>query len=111
MTLILSALLYSLSSNLDNLVVGIAYGIKKIKIGITANLIIALVTSIGTFLSMSVGLYILKFLPHSVANGLGAVVIIILEIYFVTQSIIKFVNNIKVNFPGNYICILFPPAK
>ncbi|NRT30189.1 putative Mn2+ efflux pump MntP [Clostridium beijerinckii] len=29
MILILSALLFSLSSNLDNLVIGIAYGIKK----------------------------------------------------------------------------------
>ena len=95
MTLILSALLYSLSSNLDNLVVGIAYGIKKIKIGIIANLIIAVVTSIGTFLSMSVGSYISKFLPHFLANYLGAVVIIILGVYFITQSIIKFLNNIK----------------
>jgi putative sporulation protein YtaF len=95
MILILSALLFSLSSNLDNLVVGIAYGIKKIKIGIIANLIIAVVTSTGTFLSMSVGAYISKFLPLSVANGLGAVVIIILGMYFVTQSIIKLVNNIK----------------
>jgi putative sporulation protein YtaF len=75
--------------------VGIAYGIKKIKIGIIANLIIAVVTSTGTFLSMSVGAYISKFLPLSVANGLGAAVIIILGMYFVTQSIIKLVNNIK----------------
>lgn len=93
MALILSALIFSLSSNLDNLVVGIAYGIKKIKIGIIENLIIAVVTSAGTFLSMSVGMYISRFLPHSVANGLGSVVIIILGIYFVTQSITKFINK------------------
>jgi len=95
MTLILSALLFSLASNLDNVVVGIAYGIKKIRIGIIANIIIAIVTSTGTFLSMSVGVYISKLLPHSVANGLGAAVIIILGVYFVTQSIIKLVNNTK----------------
>jgi putative sporulation protein YtaF len=95
MTLILSALLFSLSSNLDNVVVGIAYGIKKIRIGIFANLIIAFITSTGTFLSMSVGAYISKFLPHSVANSLGAGVIIILGVYFVTQSIIKLINNTK----------------
>ena len=95
MALIISALLFSLSSNLDNVVVGIAYGIKKIKIGIISNLIIAIVTSTGTFLSMMVGAYILKFLPHSVANGLGAMVIIILGAYFVTQSIMKLVNNTK----------------
>ena len=95
MALILSALAFSLSSNLDNTVIGIAYGIKKIKIGILANFIIAIVTSTGTFLSMSAGVCISKFLPHSIANGLGAVVIIILGIYFIAQSIIKLVNNTK----------------
>jgi putative sporulation protein YtaF len=95
MSLILSALLFSLSSNLDNLVIGTAYGVKKIKIGIIANLIVAVVTSIGTFLSMSVGSYISSFLPNSVANGLGAVVIVILGVYFVTQSIVKLGSNTK----------------
>lgn len=95
MSLILSALLFSLSSNLDNVVIGIAYGIKKIKLGILANLIIAFVTSTGTFLSMSVGAYISTFLPRSVANILGAGVVIILGIYFVVQSIIKLINNTK----------------
>ena len=93
MALLLSALLFSLSSNLDNVVVGTAYGIKNIKIGIIANLIIAIITSTGTFLSMSLGVYISKFLPHSIANALGAGAIIILGGYFVIQSIIKLVNN------------------
>ncbi|MCB2292337.1 sporulation membrane protein YtaF [Clostridium algoriphilum] len=95
MVLILCALSFSLSSNLDNVVVGIAYGIKKVKVSIIANLIIAIVTSTATFLSMLVGSYISKLLPHSVANILGAIVIIILGLYFVTQSLIKLVNNTK----------------
>ena len=93
MALILSALLFSLSSNLDNIVVGIAYGIKKIRIGVITNLIIAVITSSGTFLSMSVGAYIAKFLSHSIANDLGAIVIVTLGIYFLTLSIIKLLNN------------------
>jgi len=97
MALILSALLFSVSSNLDNVVIGLAYGIKKIKIGITSNLIIATVTSTGTFLSMLVGVYILKFLPHAISNILGASVIIILGVYFVIQSIIELVNSSKSN--------------
>ncbi|MBI6871843.1 manganese efflux pump [Clostridium aciditolerans] len=95
MALILSALLFSLSSNLDNVVVGIAYGIKKIKIGIISNFIIAAITSTGTFLSMSLGIYISKFLPHTVANALGAGAIIVLGVYFISQSIIKLINNKK----------------
>lgn len=93
LVMVLSALLFSISSNLDNVVVGIAYGIKKIKIGIMANLIIAIVTTLGTFLSMSLGWYITKFFPQSYANILGAGVIIILGIYFVVQSFIKLNRN------------------
>lgn len=93
MALFLSALLFSISSNLDNLVVGIAYGIKNINVKITANLLIAIITSTGTFLSMSLGLYISKFLPHYMSNYLGSGVIIILGVYFVIQSMIKLINN------------------
>ncbi|WP_046059243.1 manganese efflux pump [Clostridium sp. IBUN22A] len=91
MAVFLSALLYSLSSNLDNLVIGIAYGVKKIKIGITPNLIIATVTSIGTLISMSVGKFISGFLPTSLTNMLGAVIIMLLGLYFLRQSILKLI--------------------
>ena len=91
MAVFLSALLYSLSSNLDNLVIGIAYGVKKIKIGITPNLIIATVTSIGTLISMSVGKFISGFLPTSLTNMLGAVIIMLLGLYFLIQSILKLI--------------------
>jgi putative sporulation protein YtaF len=93
MILFLSSLLFSLSSNLDNVVVGTAYGLKKIKIGIIANLIIAIITSTGTFLSMSVGVYISELLPQYIANSFGAGTIIILGGYFVTESIIKLKYN------------------
>lgn len=95
MILILSSLLFSLSSNLDNLVIGIAYGIKKIKIGLSANFIIAIITTAGTFLSMLIGKLISRFLSQSVANILGALIIIALGLMFVIQSIIKLINNNK----------------
>ncbi|MBA5850997.1 manganese efflux pump [Clostridium sp. cel8] len=95
MSTFLSALLFSLSSNLDNLVVGIAYGIKKINMKLLANLIIAIITSTGTFLAMSLGSYISAFLSEYIANILGSAVIIILGLYFVIQSILKLINNTK----------------
>lgn len=95
MALILSAVIYSISSNLDNLVVGIAYGIKKINIGILPNLVIAAITSIGTLLSMSLGTYISRFLPNSITNMLGAIVIVLLGLYFLIQSTLKLINDCK----------------
>ncbi len=75
--------------------IGVAYGIKKIKIGIMANLIIALVTSAGTYLSMTVGKHIAALLPGSGSNVLGAAVIGLLGLYFIIQSIIKLSKNTK----------------
>ena len=51
----LSAVIFSMSSNLDNFVIGIAFGIKKIKIGFLPNLLIALITVAGTVASMYAG--------------------------------------------------------
>ncbi|GFP75316.1 sporulation membrane protein YtaF [Clostridium fungisolvens] len=96
MIFFLSALLFSLSSNLDNLVIGMAYGLKKIKICLFNNLVIAGITTTGTFLSMFVGLFISKFLSNSVANKLGAIIIVFLGVYFVIQSIRKFLNNVNI---------------
>ena len=93
--MILSAFLVSLSFNLDNIVIGIAYGIKKIKIGIPANLSIAVVTASGTFLSMAAGRYIADFLPAALANALGAIVMELFGLYFIVQSVLALKKNRK----------------
>lgn len=93
MSLIISAILFSISSNLDNLVIGIAYGVKKIKINLLDNFVIAFITTLGTFLSMSVGLYITRFISKSMANRLGASILILLGTYFAVQSLRKFLKN------------------
>ncbi len=95
MSVILSAMLFALYSNLDNLVIGIAYGIKKINIKIFSNLIIAFITSTGTFLAMSIGFYITNFLPHNIANALGSLLIIFLGGYFIYKSESNLINNSK----------------
>lgn len=95
MELIFSVLLFSISSNLDNIVIGFAYALKKIRIGILPNIIIAIVTSTGTFLSMSAGNYITNFLSDQVANILGTGALMILGIYFVIQSIVKLIKNTR----------------
>jgi putative Mn2+ efflux pump MntP len=72
-----SIALISISSNTDSFAVAIAYGIKKVKITILANLSIAIVSSLGTFLSMSVGQMISGYLPQSIASKLGSAVLIV----------------------------------
>ena len=82
----LSAVIFSMSSNLDNFVIGLAFGIKKIKIGFLPNLLIALITVTGTVASMYVGKIAASFLPRALTDLLGASIIILLGLYFVLQS-------------------------
>ena len=79
---IFSAFIFALVANVDNLTVGIAYGIKKIKINLSSNILIGLISSIGTFLSMTLGLVIINVISAKTANLFGCIILLILGIYF-----------------------------
>lgn len=72
---IFSVLLLSLSSNLDNVGVGISYGTRKINIPFYSNLLIAVITGTGTFLSMTAGNEIVNLISPHIANALGSLII------------------------------------
>lgn len=84
---LLSELLLSLSSNVDNLAVGLAYGIKKLRINLLTNLFIAFISAIGTFLSISVGTVIGNYLPADVANFLGSAVLVAIGIWGIQATL------------------------
>ncbi|MBW4597201.1 MAG: sporulation membrane protein YtaF [Brasilonema angustatum HA4187-MV1] len=67
-----SSLLLALSANVDNLAVGVAYGVKRLRISFLANLLIAVVSATGTVLSMSAGAAITKFVSADIANAIGS---------------------------------------
>ncbi len=83
---LISAFLLAIASNVDNFAVGIAYGMKKLKIGILTNLFIALVSAIGTFLSISVGEDINNYLSVDVANVLGSLVLVAVGIWSIEET-------------------------
>ncbi len=84
---ILSSVIISVSSNIDGFAVAVAYGIKKVRISLPANLLIAIISSLGTFLSMSLGEVISRFLPQSVANALGSGVLITIGLWGIWETI------------------------
>jgi len=84
---LLSTVLISISVNLDCFAISLAYGVKKIKIGIYSNLAIAGVTTLGTFSSMTVGKMISKFLSASIANLLGSGVLLGIGIWSLWQTL------------------------
>ena len=72
---ILTIFLLALSSNLDNIGVGTSYGARGINIPFSSNLLIAVITSAGTFLSMTVGNGISTVINPDFANAVGALLI------------------------------------
>ncbi|EDS78610.1 putative sporulation protein YtaF [Clostridium botulinum C str. Eklund] len=73
---ILAIILFALSANLDSFTVGLSYGIKKINITPLINVLIGAITSLGTFIAMSIGLAISKFLSIKAANIIGSIMLI-----------------------------------
>jgi len=73
---LLPAVLIAAVSNLDNLGVGVALGIRGTRIAAIPNLIIAAMTMAGTAAAMSSGRALSRLIDASTAASLGAVIII-----------------------------------
>ncbi|GAP94847.1 manganese efflux pump [Leptolyngbya sp. NIES-2104] len=87
MTHLLSAFILCFSSNVDNFAVAVAYGVKNLRIGRLSNLLIALVSALGTLLSLSVGEVIGRYLSDQVANFLGSGVLIAIGIWGIWDTL------------------------
>jgi putative sporulation protein YtaF len=66
----------SLAANLDNLGVGVAYGVRRIKVPALSNLVIAGIAFLLGIISVFVGKSVAHFFNDSVANDIGAVLLI-----------------------------------
>ncbi|MGI6109146.1 MAG: manganese efflux pump [Eubacteriaceae bacterium] len=86
---IVSILLFAFSCNMDNLVVGISFGIKKLHISFSRNLLLALFTTCGTILSMFFAEKLVNFIPAGLASVLGSGLIIAIGL----AGIIKYLVN------------------
>lgn len=83
---LISVFLLAIASNVDNLAVAIAYGVRKIKIGSLSNLVISLVTGIGTYISISVGKTISNYLAGSLSNLIGSFVLIAIGLWVIWET-------------------------
>lgn len=79
---LISALLFGISANMDAFVVGFSYGIKQQRIPFLTNMIISLITFLGTFLSIGIGLKAAAFLPGFAAQIAGSMLLIVLGLYY-----------------------------
>jgi len=71
---------FSVSSSIDNLGVGISYGIRKQSIGFVSNLIIALVCFLFSYSGILFGKWVASVLPGTLPVFLGAFILIVIGI-------------------------------
>ena len=87
METILASAFLSLSTNIDNFAIGVAYSVRKLTIGWQANLLIACLSGISTFTSMSCGDWIEQFLTPAIAHLLGSGILIVIGLHSVWTTL------------------------
>lgn len=83
---LIPVLLVAISSNADNVAVGIAYGIRNVRVPLPSNLFIAVFTSCVTLLSTLAGQRIGCYLPPQLANMVGGGIIAGIGVWVLIQS-------------------------
>ena len=83
---IISSVIFALSVNIDAFLVGMSYGIRKIHITFFQNLLISLISFVGTVLSLFLGRRILLILPSFLADYIGSGILFALGIYYMLKS-------------------------
>lgn len=90
---ILSSFLFAISANTDNFVVGLSYGIKKIKINLVSNILISLITLTGTVLSMSFSKMIVILIPTNLSNIIGSTMLILIGAWTIIKPLFKNIHS------------------
>jgi putative sporulation protein YtaF len=84
---LLPILLLAISSNGDNVAVGIAYGLGRIDVPLPSNFLIAIVTGAGTLASMWLGQAIGSVMDPRLASAAGGVLVVAVGGWVILQSI------------------------
>ncbi len=93
MVYFLSIFLLCLAPNLDNMVIGLAYGARKINVPFRSNLAIALFSGIATLLSSLLGSALANYIPSYTGNIIGGSIVGIMGLYTIIGHLIKNKKN------------------
>jgi len=93
---LLSVILIGIATNLDNLGIGLTYGIRKIRVPLKTNIVISLLSGVAMVLSCYAGHILMHILPSNIGNILGGMIVCIIGIYtFIEYFINKKRQNVE----------------
>lgn len=93
----LAILFFALAVSTDGFIVGLAYGVKKIKIPFASLLLIAFASALAVSVSMICGKGLAVMLPPAITGKIGAVFIFLIALYFLMQAIRSHLEEIAVD--------------
>jgi len=68
-------ILIGIAANLDNLGIGLAYGVKRVKIPVLSNAVIAIISMIVTYVAVTAGSTVIEYISPHTANLLGSLLL------------------------------------
>lgn len=77
----ITIILIGIAANLDNLGIGLAYGVKNTKVPLTSNVTIAAMSMIVTYLSIMIGSTLIEFIAPNKAYFVGNLLLCIIGLY------------------------------
>lgn len=84
---LLSSVLFGLSASLDTLIMGIGYGIKKVRVSFPQNLVISAIALAGTILSVALGGRAVPLLGSGAAKLAGSFLLFLMGGYYLHKFI------------------------
>ena len=83
--MLIASLLFGISASLDALLVGIGFGLRRVRIKLWQHLAISLVTLLATCLCVGLGHRLAALLPSAVSAYAGSLVLILLGLYYIAK--------------------------
>ena len=103
METILASVFLSLSTNIDNFAIGVAYSVRKLTISWQANLLIAGLSGISTFTSMSCGDWMEQFFTPAIAHVIGSGILVVIGLHSVWTTLQDQLNRFEADDCSNQV--------
>jgi putative sporulation protein YtaF len=86
---ILLVVMLALSCNLDNLAIGISYGVRDIRLPFSSNLLIAVITAGGTLAVIISGRQVHTVVSSDVAVAIGSLILIAMGVWVIAKDLLS----------------------
>lgn len=106
---VLAPLLFALAVSIDGFMVGLAYGTRRIHIPIISLAIISIASALAVAISMLCGKGLTYLIPESWNSLIGAIILIIIGIYFLLGAGKDKIESLPANEEGSLITFSIRP--